>query len=215
MKRNKRALLLAAWNFAVFAAVLISWFFMLFFGTGERFSEVGFRSLRYYTVLSNFFEAFASLGLGAALLGGGRRLAFWQYAKLAAAGTVAVTFLVAMLFLAPVVYGYPLMLRGANLIFHLIVPLAAIAEYPLFDRFTLIPFRRLPLCLAPTLLYGAVYTALVLTGKTEDFYAFVTWGVGPGCLIFAAILLTQFSVLTMMNALNRVRKKRISVQTGR
>ena len=86
------------------------------FGSGRHgaFSMEGLQSLRYFTVLSNLLQG----GVCLACLCGAK-VGRWKYV---AAVSVALTFFVVLLLLGPA-YGYDTMYVGANLWFHLILPI--------------------------------------------------------------------------------------------
>ncbi len=188
-------------NLCLALTVLLSWLYMLFFGDGEQLSSVGLRSLRYYTVLSNIFAGAVAAVYGTALLRGRDAGELLRRLKLYSAGTVAVTFSVVVLFLGPL-FGFGNMYRGANLPFHLIVPLAAALEYVFSGGFGRMPFRKVLPSVIPTALYGTVYLGNLLVNGVEgnDFYFFAYWGIGTGVLIFAAIVLLNLGLCCLLNA---------------
>ena len=202
MKEKTKRTYLGIFNLCLALTVLLSWLYMLFFGHGEQLSSVGLRSLRYYTVLSNLFAGAAAAAYGILLLAGKSAGPAIRALKLYSAGTVMVTFSVVVVFLGPL-FGYPLMYRGANLTFHLIVPLAAAAEYVLADGFGRLPFPRVLPALIPTAVYGTVYLTNILVNGAEgnDFYFFAHWGIPFGLLIFAAILLLNLGLCCLINRL--------------
>lgn len=169
---------------------------------GELLTSSGWANLKYYTVLSNIF-----CGVIAAvfLLLRGKTPGWLMTLKLAAAASVAVTFLVVACFLG-VLYGHRYMYLGSNLFFHLILPLLGIIEFCLIDE--TISFRKTFFASIPTLLYGSVYLGNILingTGEwpnTNDWYGFYLWGLGVALVIFAAIALTSWGVACLLRFIN-------------
>ncbi len=196
----KKQLVRLILNIAVAAVVLYAWLSMVFRANG-MLSSLGFRSLRYFTVLSNLLEAAASIVLAFALLRGkdSDRLSLF---KLVAASAVALTFLVVMVFLGPL-FGYPAMFRGANLWLHLIVPLAAIAEFVVFNEFDIPRRKRLWVAASP-FVYGIFYLANVLINGApgNDFYGFTLWGLPVALVIFAVILCATVGMGVLMARAN-------------
>jgi len=207
-------------NGAIAVAVFAAWLFMMARG-GGLLSSAGLRSLRYFTVLSNLFEGIVSAVLAVTLLRGGdrtedrtgtsdreKRAGRLGLFNLIAASAVALTFLVVMVFLGPL-FGYPAMFRGANLWFHLIVPLAAIAEFILFNE-TEVPKKACRWVVIFPLAYGTVYLINILVNGApgNDIYGFTLWGLPVALVIFAVICFATYGMGALMNRANAsVRKK--------
>ena len=152
-------------------------------------SSSGLASLRYFTVLSNLLEGITA-GIFCVLILTGRQPRWAEILKLMAASAVALTFLTVMLFLGPL-YGYPAMFKGANLFFHLVIPILAMAEYCIL--FLPRKFDKKDEFL------GAVNIAVNGVGKwprTNDWYGFLNWGFAVGMIIF--LLLILISVLSAL-----------------
>lgn len=132
--------------------------------------------------------------------------------KLAAAAAVMVTFLVVACFFGPL-YTYPVLYRGSNLWFHLIIPVLGMAEFCLLDGE--IPFRMTFLTGAPALVYGCFYLGnILINGKgewpdTNDWYGFMNWGFGPAMVIFAGIVLTSWGAACLLRRINRLANRKI------
>ena len=135
--------------------------------------------------------------------------------RLSYAGTAAVgvTLMVVLLFLGPL-YSYPAMLKGANLWFHLLIPLLAILDHILLEPGERPSFRETFLCLIPPFLYGIGYAVNIAVNgmgewpDTNDWYLFFRWGVPVGIMIYAAILLLAWGIALTLRALGRKRAKR-------
>ncbi len=191
MRRNRLSLIL---NAAIIVLVLTAWFSMMFSRhEGLRLSSVGLASLKYVTVLSNLLACFAAAVYLICLLR--RKVPFWVIAlKYMAAASVGLTFLVVVLFLG-FLYGFAAMFRGANLIFHLIVPLLAMAEFIFCLPAPLLRLRDALTAVVPMILYGFFYLGNILLNgvgawpNTNDWYGFCLWGFPVGLGIFAFLIL--------------------------
>ena len=193
-------------NILIVLGVAAAWTGMiLHWGDGNLLTASGFSNLKYFTVLSNLLEGLAALVFVIYSLNGKRRARnrhsftakrqasaipdSLEIFKYIAAVAVGVTLLVVMGMFGPL-YGYMAMLGGANLFFHLLVPVAAILEVLL-----LAPFKATAgdnaLALIPTILYAVYYVVnMVLNGvgtwpDTNDWYGFLNWGI-PGAIGIAA-----------------------------
>ncbi len=100
-------------NLVLAALVAYAWYLMIFRGTGAL-QTTGLKSLKYFTVLSNLLEGFASLFYF--LRRNNETDPLRDTLKYTAAGAVTLTLLVVLGFLGPI-FGYPFMFRGANLLF--------------------------------------------------------------------------------------------------
>lgn len=174
----------------------------------------GIENFKFYTVLTNVFcGAVSTVYLTCLLLkkDTGRLAAL----KLAAVCGVAVTFAVVAFFFGPL-YGYPQFYQRGNLFFHLLLPVAAMAEFVLIRRGRL-PFRAAVFAAAPTLLYGTGYMLNILINgmggewpDTNDFYAFLSWGWPVGILIFASITLSAFGTACLFRSISNKRSSQKS-----
>lgn len=164
-------------NCLIFVAIFTAWGQMVFSAEEGVLSTRGLGSLKYFTVLSNLLQGAASLLYACRPVRHvlPRPLRLLKYA---AASAVGLTFLTVMAFLGPL-FGYGSMFTGANFWFHLMVPLAAMADFCLLDREGSLTRRDEPLAMAPMLLYAMGYMAnLAIQGigdwpDRHDFYFFL------------------------------------------
>ncbi len=189
--------------------VALGWAQMLA-GAEGSLSSTGLRSLRYFTVLSNLLCGIAALIHLIALLR--RSVAPWVLRlSYVAAVAVGVTLMVVLLFLGPL-YGYPEMLKGANLWFHLVIPLLAILDHILLEQGARPSFRDTLLAVLPSFLYGLGYAANLLVNgfggewpDTNDWYLFFHWGTAVGIGIYAAILALTWGIALALRGLGKKR----------
>lgn len=169
----------------------------------------GLENFKFYTVLTNVFcSIIALVQLIFILLK--KDTDKIRVLKLAAVVGVAITFAVVAFMFGPL-YGYPQFYKRGNLFFHLLEPLAAIAEFILIRREKM-PFRYTVFAAIPTLLYGIGYLLNILINGiggpwpyTNDFYAFLSWGWPVGIAIFTGIPLTAFAVACVFRAISNKR----------
>ncbi|MBQ4304235.1 MAG: hypothetical protein II774_07040 [Lachnospiraceae bacterium] len=178
------------------AATIGSWIHMFRKGGEKLLSKRGLSSLKYYTTLSNLFAGGVSLILLVfALLQGGRGplpelLSLLKYSS---AVSVALTFLVVLVFLGPRM-GYGFLFAGEQLFLHAIGPLLAILTFavsPLLSSFSL---KDTFLSVLPTLLYALAYAINLLKNglgegeKTNDWYGFAIGGLRSIPVVIPVIL---------------------------
>lgn len=192
----------------VIIAVMVGWAWTQMMGRngGLGLSQNGWRAMKYFTVLSNLLEGLATIiWLGSRVVRKGER--WTDKLKYVADVAVMLTFLVVMLFLGPL-FGYGSMFTGHNLFFHLLVPLASMAEFVLLNE-TPMTRRDNALAVLPMLLYGVYYVgnaAVNGIGKwpnTNDWYGFLSWGWGIGVFIFAAIAAGTYLAGFVLRVLNK------------
>ena len=214
MKRARGALAISAF---IAVMVPVAWCMMLFSRSDMALTAIGLYSLKYFTVLSNLLLGAASLVYAVFLvrfLRTGSAVPRWAHLlKFMATVATTVTLMTVLLFLGPVL-GYAPMFVGANLWFHLIVPVAAIVEFVLFDVSHGLAFRETLLGVAPTLLYGIGYCGNILLNgvgefsNTNDWYGFTMWGVQYMPVVFAVMLLATWLFAVALRAGNTVVRRR-------
>ncbi|MBQ8161439.1 MAG: hypothetical protein IJ083_11955 [Clostridia bacterium] len=200
-----RTILSLVLSLAIAVMVLISWSNMVYARTDNGvLSASSFQSLRYFTVLSNLLMAVAAIiYLVYGLTHFGKPFPTWLV-TLKWAGTVSVlmTFLTVVLFLGPM-FGFQTMFKGANLYFHLIVPLLALFEFILIDPLPKPEFRLSFLAALPLVIYGLFYLGAILLYGIEghDFYGFCTWGLPVGIVIFLGLILITWGSALLVRLL--------------
>ena len=180
---------------------------------GGVLSSTGLRSLRYFTVLSNLLCGISAFIHLIVLLAKGTAPVRILRLSYVAAAAVGVTLMVVLLFLGPL-YGYGAMLQGANLWFHLVIPLLAVLDHWLLEPGRERSRREIPLAVIPTVLYGVCYLANILLNgvgewpDTNDWYLFFHWGTPVGLGIFAGIIALNLGIAAALRALRRSRERR-------
>jgi hypothetical protein len=195
----------SAVNAGIGILVPACWFWLAFRMQGDGFMSNGLRTLKYFTVLSNFTAGAAAVLW---LLYPESRAV--QRLKLAAAVAVTITCLVVICFLGWI-YGFPMMYEGPSLWLHLLIPLLCMADAVLLEKRQ---YDRTDCVCAgiPVFLYGSGYIANILVNGAEgnDWYAFAAWGVFPaGMIIFAVLILLSCGIGAAMAYLQKkaLRKK--------
>ena len=217
-KRTRETLALLCSGFVGLMTPLI-WSTRIFrYRSAGILSPVGVAGLKFFTVLSNLFNGLAALlyalWLVPVLLRKRERVPYpLHLLKYVSTAAVALTFLVVVVFLGPH-YGFGSMYTGANLWFHLLLPLISMLEFALLDGFHPLPLRSSLLTLLPPLCYGLAYLVNLLVNgvsHSTDWYGFVNWGMGVGLGIFAVILLLTWGMALLLRAGNLRTQRRLPI----
>lgn len=135
--------------------------------------------------------------------------------KLMTVAGVGLTFFIVAFFLGPI-YGHRILYQDANLFFHLILPLIAMAEFSmLYIIRENLPFKYTFLTMIPPFIYGMAYLInIIINGKgewpdTNDWYGFLNWGLGVGILIFLFNVLASWGISCGLRFLNIIINKKI------
>ena len=201
MKRKCRLIANAVLAVTVFTVWILSFFFWRDGTLGGN----GWSDLKYFTVLSNLFTGVVAAIWFVVSLKEKRTPAWLAILKYVAATAVFVTFTVVVVFLGPL-YGYGRMYHGANLFFHLLIPLFAVAEEAIFGEE--ISFKESFFACVPPLVYGIGYlTNCIVNGigswdtVRNDWYSFLEWGYGVGAAIFIVICAVAWGLGLALRAL--------------
>lgn len=196
-------------NLILAIIVVLVWGYM-FLGSDSFLSSSGFTSLKYFTVLSNIFAGVTS-ALWAAIAIKGKDTKTADILKFVSTVAVMVTFSVVAFFLRPVYKDYP-MYSGANLWFHLLIPLAELLEFVIFNK-TKIGIKERLFAGIPAFIYGSVYLLnIAINGKgewpdTNDWYGFLNWGLPVGMGIFFGIVLISILLGLLIVVILKIRDK--------
>lgn len=173
----------------------------------------GVANLKFFTVLSNLFSGIVSVAFAVALVrvrGDFERLSpALKHLKLMAVTAVTVTFLTVVVLFC-IIFGLRHMFGGANLWFHLVLPLVAIIEYAFVDG----PIAPSPLksglATLPVIVYGIGYYANILINgigewpHTNDFYGFMSWGYEGAPIVALVMVVGTWLIALVLRALNRL-----------
>lgn len=193
--------------------------YMMFSRHAQRnpgaFIESGFRNFRYFTILSNVFSGLTAIVYIILLICRckAKEGTLMSILKLASSAAVGVTFTVVLIFLGPL-YGYGRMYVNSNLIFHLLMPLLAMAEFVVFPAFgsekgNIFSVKKCFYAGIPVVLYGIVYLINNIRGKADgatsnaDFYGFLRWGYPVGILIFVVIVFIAVGIACLLRFLKK------------
>ena len=189
----------------LFIAVIVpyAWLKMVFATSDGVLVSGGLRSLKYFTILSNLLEGFASLMF---LVAGNKEDGRLNVLKYVAATSVGLTFLTVVVFLGPL-FGYLLMFTGVSFWLHLIVPVLAIVEYVIYNDYRMY-VRDNILAVVPMIIYGIFYLGnIIINGVGEwphsnDRYGFVSWGIPIGIVIFFVIIAVTYGIGLILRKMN-------------
>lgn len=173
----------------------------------------GFENLKYFTVLSNLFSGIASaLYIIAVLRAAGNKtqVGHWiSVLKLAATVSVALTFLVVVV-LFTLIWRLRGMFWGANIWFHLTLPLAALFSTCVLETDLTLRARDTFLATLPMVLYGMYYYAnILINGRGEaphsnDWYGFASWGMEWAPVVFVIVFTVTLLVALLIYTANRL-----------
>jgi len=201
-------------NSVLAIAVFTVWILSFFFWRDSTLGGSGWSDLKYFTVQSNLLVGVvAVLWLVFRLAKGKGGVPRWlTLLKYLSTVAVSVTFLVVLTFLGPL-YGYGRMYYGANLFFHLLVPLFAMGEYALLEEGE-ISFRMSFFAALPPFLYGIGYLTNCLVNGIgswdtvrHDWYSFLEWGYPVGIAMFLLLCAVAWGLGLALRAMNRAAKR--------
>ena len=186
-------------NSLVFLLVIVGMIMMnLSISGGEtKLAASGIEALKYFTVESNLFVAGTSL-LSIIFIVLNKEYKAFSIIKYVSVCSVTVTFLTVMFYLGPV-FGMLAMLEGANLFFHLIVPVLSILHLLILEPIIKESnFKYTVFSILPVGLYGIAYLANIGAnngyGKLQyDWYFFGSYGLGIGFLLFLIMLALSYA----------------------
>lgn len=182
--------------------------------------EVGWKSYRMFTILSNMF-----MGIAAAMCipyaADGLRynnyhLPRWTVNVLYTGATgVALTFLIAVTVLSPMTSYYRMMLYSNNILFHTAVPLLSILLFIFVNSDHKVSMRAALIAISPVTLYAILYLVMVFgigeeNGGWRDHYQIgeITEYL-PLPLVVAGMILIAYAVAMLLRAAhNMVHQKR-------
>ena len=203
-----RKWMLLGMDLLIAGLVAYAWYVMMVRMGDGTLSGSGLSSLRYYTVLSNLLEGLAALltAVFTALIlaGKAKELPRWlTLLRYAGVTSVSLTFLTVMVYLGPV-FGFNIMFNDANLYFHLLIPLLAIAEALLLS-WEKLRFTDSFAAALPTLLYGIWYVINNLVNGREgnDIYYLFHFGPAASVLFFIGFMAVSWGLALLLRLTRR------------
>ena len=173
----------------------------------------GFEMLKFYTLDSNILVGITSLILliyeNKLLKGKIDKIPENVYTfKLIGTSSVTLTFLVTLLFLAPL-YGFYAMYNNNNLFFHLIIPILAIASYILYEKHDSKYYYSF-LGIIPMFIYSVYYTSNIIIHLNSggltfkyDFYGFLRGNINNAYIVLPFIYIVSYVISLLLILLNK------------
>lgn len=171
----------------------------------DKLQGNGLNALKYFTIQSNIlYGVYAGIFAGAELAYGSADAlpGVWYIIKYIATVGITLTILTVVFYLAPVVLGaYLPLFQGANLFFHLLIPIVAIVSFCFFEKCADISLPQVFLGLIPYGLYAVFYAVNALShaekgqvSKEYDWYQFLAKGVSKAGIAMAVMTVAVLAV---------------------
>jgi hypothetical protein len=186
----------------VFASIVVN----LVSNPNELVQEVGLKTFRMFTDLSNMFVGITSAMTIPFAVDGIRQknyhLPRWiMNLTLASVTAVSVTFATALLALAPRAGFVRIMLTSTNLMMHTVVPLLAMLSFLFVNTYHTITFKATIFAVIPVALYAACYFVMAVligeeNGGWRDHYHFLE--LMPWYRMLAIVLLLTFGLANLL-----------------
>ncbi len=203
-------------NIAAFLLTVVGTYIMMKgIDADEHLAADGWRSIKYFTVQSNLiYGIYAAIFAAAEFIYGSFEampdiLFLLKYIFTVG---IALTMMTVLCYLGPIVEkSYPPLFKGANLYFHLLVPLLGIIAFCAFEKGAEISIPQVFLGLIPFGLYGVYYAIVALShienGQVDgryDWYRYLANGIDkavPACLLMSAAATGICFALWWLNSL--------------
>ena len=189
----------------------------------EIVEEVGVKTFRMFTVLSNMFVGVtAAMTVPFAVDGIRERnyhLPRWIVnLTFSSVSCVTLTFLVALAILSPRAGFIEMMLDGSNLLLHTIVPVIAILSFLFINIYHTVKFKTTFLAVLPVFIYAMVYlvSAIIIgeeNGGWRDHYRFTE--LMPWYLALTIMLLLAFAIACGLRVIHNIMHRRDKLATER
>lgn len=187
----------------------------------ELVQEVGLKTFRMYTVLSNMFVGITiSMTIPFAVDGIRQKnyhLPRWIVNLMFISTTcITLTFLVSLTLLSAFAGFVPMMASGTNLFLHSIVPIIAIIGFLFVNTYHNVKFKTTWLALIPIAIYAIVYLILAIiigpeNGGWRDHYHFNEFI--PWYYIFVIMFALAFGIANLLRAIHNSMHKRDKLAT--
>ena len=169
----------------------------------EHLAADGLRAVKYFTVQSNWLYGTYALVFAICEIACGSAdkipAGFYTLKYVFTVG-VTLTMLTVIFFLAPIVVkSYPELFKGANLYYHLLIPVLGIVSFCFFEKDCTLSVKQTLYGMIPFMLYGVYYSITALShaenGQVEekyDWYRFLAHGTSkviPAIVVMVAAAL--------------------------
>jgi len=204
---RKKAFLL---NYLIIVLGVVGTGIMMLRYCDDGFTLEGLVNYKYFTNISNLFATIVAV---ISVVRKKQKKPQPMLLKLFSVAALSLTFLTVLLYLAPFVGGFVRAYRYESFIFHLLLPVTAVAEFLLCegDGAKRLTTKSALLTVLWPALYGAVYiTGYLVRGcdPKADWYHFITWGLPIGLCIFAGLMLITFGVSVLLCKLRNINPSR-------
>jgi hypothetical protein len=187
----------------------------------ELVEEVGTKTFRMFTVLSNMFVAISIAMTVPFTVDGIRQrnyhLPRWIVNMLFVSITcITLTFLISLTVLSAYAGFYAIMLEGKNLFLHTLVPISAIVTFLFINTSHNVKFKATFYALVPILMYGIVYVISAIfigedNGGWRDHYHFNEFLPWP--VMFVLIISLAFGIANLLRVIHNKMHKRDKAAT--
>ena len=181
----------------------------------EHLAADGLKAVKYFTVQSNWLYGTYALVFAVCeiIYGSADKIPSGFYTlKYVFTVGVTLTMLVVIFFLAPIVVkSYPELFKGANLYYHLLIPVLGIVSFCFFEKDCELSVRQTLCGMIPFVFYGIYYSINALShaenGQVEekyDWYRFLAHGTAkaiPAMVIMTASALGICFGLRLLHSL--------------
>ena len=203
-------------NFLSFALTAVGTYVMLKgIDADEHLAADGWGSIKYFTVQSNLlYGVYAAIFAVCELIYGSADAVPQVLYLLKYIFTVGITLtmMTVLCYLAPIVEkSYPPLFKGANLYFHLLVPLLGIIAFCFFEKSAVISVPQVFLGLIPFILYGIYYGINVLSHAENghvslkyDWYSFLANGIDKAAIAAIIMFAAATAICFGLWALNSI-----------
>ena len=196
----------------IFIAIVLN----LLKAPSELVEEVGLKTFRMYTVLSNMFVGITIAMTIPFAVDGIREknyhLPRWLINLMFVSTTcITLTFLISLTLLSAVAGFSEMMLKSTNLLLHTIVPIVTITSFLFVNTYHTIKFKATFYALIPILIYAINYLILAIiigpeNGGWRDHYQFNKFI--PWYFVFVIIFALAFGLANLIRAIhNRMHKR--------
>ena len=201
---------------AIVVLVFISIVVNLLAAPTEIVEEVGVKTFRMFTVLSNMFVGVAAAMTIPFAVDGIRQrnyhLPRWIVTLTFSSVTcITLTFLVALTILSPQAGFVRMMLDGSNLLLHTVIPVLAIVSFLFVNAYHTIKFKTTFLAMVPMFIYAMVYlVSAILIGEENggwrDHYRFES--LMPWYYVLVLMLLLTFGIACLLRVIHNAMHRR-------